>query len=45
MADILKYRKLDGTEVEVANNSTIALDHTEASKCPKMDEHTFHNLE
>lgn len=31
MADILKYRKLDGTEVEVANNSTIALDHTEAS--------------
>ena len=31
MADILKYRKLDGTEVEVANNSTIALGHTEAS--------------
>ena len=31
MADILKYRKLDGTEVEVANNSTIALDHTEVS--------------
>ena len=31
MADILKYRKLDGTEVEVANNSTVSLSHTEAS--------------
>ena len=31
MADILKYRINNGTEVEVANNSTISLAHTEAS--------------